>query len=295
MIQVDRKNWLQLRRGGIASSDIPAVCRMSPYRTPLHVYASKVLDEFDEVSDNGPLYWGLRMEGVLGEEYSARTGRAVFKPDAAVCVHESLPHIIATPDFFVDDGRLLELKTAWNSKGWGQPGTDEVPDDYLVQVTHQMLVTGRMVADVAVLIGGNDFRVYTVPFNPGLAETVLQIGSDFWTRHVKPQVVPAPDWTHEDTPKLMAKLSTPFPEKILTADAEALARRYRAIGQQIGDLEKEHDALKASLMGELGGPGVGRMPGGGTIAWKVSRSVRKPQEAKEQSRNLLTVKLEEKS
>ena len=44
----------------------------------------------------------------------------------------------------------------------GEPGTDEIPDYYMTQVQHYLAVTGVKTADVAVLIGGNDFRIYTI-------------------------------------------------------------------------------------------------------------------------------------
>ena len=36
----------------------------------------------------------------------------------------------------------VEIKTARYGKGWGEPGTDAIPDYYALQVHHYMTITG---------------------------------------------------------------------------------------------------------------------------------------------------------
>ena len=48
----DREQWLDIRSHGIGSSDAAAVLRLSPWKSPLALYAEKVgLIEPDDLSD----------------------------------------------------------------------------------------------------------------------------------------------------------------------------------------------------------------------------------------------------
>jgi len=80
------------------------------------------------------------------------------------------------------DGRVLEVKTASSAEGWGEPGSDEIPDDCLCQAQHYLLVTGLKTADVAVLIGGHDFRLYEVAADKELQEIMAMQEAEFWQR-----------------------------------------------------------------------------------------------------------------
>jgi len=72
-----------------------------------------------------------------------------------------------------DSGRLVEIKTARSADGWGEAGTDEVPQEYLIQVQHYLAVTALPVADVAVLFGGQEFRLGQ-GFAPGKGHSALR-------------------------------------------------------------------------------------------------------------------------
>lgn len=75
---------------------------------------------------------------------------------------------------------MVEFKTSSKSDGWGEPGTDEIPDYYMTQVQHYLAVTGVKTADVAVLIGGNDFRIYTIEADEELQALLIERESEFW-------------------------------------------------------------------------------------------------------------------
>ena len=50
---MDRKDWLMLRKNGIGGSDAGAVCGLNPYVSPVEVYASKTCEDIgEEVTDN---------------------------------------------------------------------------------------------------------------------------------------------------------------------------------------------------------------------------------------------------
>ena len=61
--------WLQFRRRGIGGSDIAAICGISKWRTPTHVYLEK-LGEAPEQVKNEAAEWGTRLEPLIAEKFS---------------------------------------------------------------------------------------------------------------------------------------------------------------------------------------------------------------------------------
>ena len=44
---MDREEWLRIRKTGLGGSDAGAVCGLTPYVSPMAVYRDKVSDETD--------------------------------------------------------------------------------------------------------------------------------------------------------------------------------------------------------------------------------------------------------
>lgn len=272
---MDRHEWLEMRRKGIGSSDAAAICGLSPWRTPLHVYADKLglLPE----TQSPAMDWGLRLEPAIAEAYREATGQILVAPPT-IC-HPQYPWMLASADRTRLD-RIVELKTSRSGEGWGDEGTDEIPEQYILQVQHQMAVTGFDLADVAVLIAGSDFRIYTVRANPALRERLIAIEERFW-RRVEERRPPEPDWSDPETPKLLDLLNPPKAEKVIELSDQLTwhVDQYVDMGQSIRDFERFRAESKAHLLRSMGDAGIGRLPDGREV---VRREVtRKGYEVKE--------------
>lgn len=178
---ISQIDWLKERQKGIGGSDVAAILGMSPWRTPYQVWEEKTtpIDETAAEDDRPALYWGRVLEAPIRQAYADKTGRTVTKP-AEAFVSSKYPFMRANLDGIADDGRGVEFKTSSKSDGWGEVGTDEIPDYYMTQVQHYLAVTGVKTADVAVLIGGNDFRIYTVEADEELQALLIERESEFW-------------------------------------------------------------------------------------------------------------------
>ncbi|MGH8029807.1 MAG: YqaJ viral recombinase family protein, partial [Arenimonas sp.] len=175
-----REEFLANRRRGIGGSDVAAILGLSPWRTALDVYHDK-RGESPEQPDNEAMAWGRALEPVIRQEYANRTGRQILVPEHQV-VHPEHDFMIANLDGITTDDRVFEAKTARAGTGWGEPGTDQVPQPYLLQVQHYLAVMRYDVADIAVLIGGSDFRIYEVPADPELQAMMIEAEAEFWQR-----------------------------------------------------------------------------------------------------------------
>ena len=163
--------WLEYRRTHIGSSDAPVIVRESPYRGPLDLYAEKLgpPQEHDPMTER-LFRIGHHMEPLILEMYAEETGRKV-RP-GRVLESREMPWLFASLDGEYKD-RIVEAKWTSSSR-W----SDGVPDDVVVQVTHQMAVRGARIADVAVL-RGRDFQVHTIPFDESLWYGILTMEQDF--------------------------------------------------------------------------------------------------------------------
>ena len=211
--------------------------------------------------------WGRRLEPVIREKYAEATGLTVAKPEA-MFVSEEHPFMIADLDGVCDGGRLLECKTARTARDWGEEGTDEIPEYYQTQVQHYMAVTGAQACDVAVLIGGGDFRIYTVERDQELIDLLIKEESAFWNQHVVPHIPPAPVSLSE----IAAAFPTSDGKEKEASDQIADALNEMVVTErEIADKKAHLDELKAEVQGYMESSEKLLVNGVPAATWKSSK------------------------
>lgn len=264
-----RGEWLSLRRRGIGGSDVAAILGLSKWRTPLDVYRDKI-GEGAEQPDSPAMEWGRRLEPVIREKYAEATGLSVDKPDLMLISGEH-PYMIADLDGICSDGRLLEIKTARSGDGWGEPGTDEIPEYYMTQAQHYMAVTGTERCDVAVLIGATDFRIYCAERDQELIDMLIQAEAAFWLTHVVARVPPAPT-TAADVRSLYADDDGELAEA--TNDEAVLIGELKTARARLKELEAETKALESKLIVAIGARAGLTIGGEKAVTYKTQTSRR---------------------
>jgi putative phage-type endonuclease len=196
---MEKSEWLAARRTCVTGTDIAAILGVHPYVSIADVWANKI-GIIDEIDENPTMYWGKRLEYIVGEEWFKRRE---FGPGARLrtgeWIHTEMDGFRAggTPDYSVDiDGEpvsWLECKTAsaW-AAGWGF-GEQNFPTQYYCQCQWYMLLTGAPEWNLAVLIGGNDFRDYVVPAHKGLQKMMIERAGSFWRDYVVAKQSPPAD------------------------------------------------------------------------------------------------------
>lgn len=182
----DRERFLAERRKGIGGSDVAAILGINPWRTPLDVWRSKVLGESDE--ENAAMHWGTVLEPVILAEMSKRLGKQIINNPPMMVDGWKLANL----DGLIPGEAIVEAKTSRSDDGWGDEGTDDIPDHYQTQVQHYLDVAGLQVAHVGVLIGGSDFRLYTVKRNDVVIAKMGVRLERFWRVHVLTETPPPP-------------------------------------------------------------------------------------------------------
>lgn len=178
-------HWLNERKSGLGGTDGAAILGLSKYATGYDVWCQK-LGMVPSKDETPAMRWGHLLEPVVAQAYCERTGRSVWNPDQLMR-HSLHDFIIGTPDRLVIGAkRGLECKTsaAHMADVWGPDGSDVIPEHYLVQVCHYMALTDYDVWDVAVLIGGSDFRIYTIHRDRDFEQRYIDALVTWWHRHI---------------------------------------------------------------------------------------------------------------
>jgi putative phage-type endonuclease len=194
---LSRTEWLEVRKSGIGGSDAAAAIGLNPYMSPLELWLIKRgldanLPGPNPDDTNEPVYWGTLLEPIVAASYTKQTGNRVRRINA-VLRHPSIPFMLANIDrevIGVPGVQILECKTAgeFGARLW----REGVPEYVLVQVQHQLAVTGKQAADVAVLICGQKLEVHRIERDDELIARLIPLEAAFW-RYVETDTPPPAD------------------------------------------------------------------------------------------------------
>lgn len=269
-------DFTQDRSKYIGGSDIGAILGLCPFKSPLAVWMEKTGKEVKPV-DSLPLRFGSFVEEFVANEYAKATGFAL-RHDESIYIHPNHSYMSAHVDRFVHtDGldqtatKILECKTAnpFSRAQWGEVGSDQVPMSYVCQTVWYMAITGIERADIAVLFGNTDFRVYTIVRDPELENLVLEKAHHFWHEHVLKDL-PPPVQSPEDCQMLFQRGD---PSKTLEANAETLAllERLQTLHYQGNACEEEITTLKTQIMAQMQDAEVLAHQGQVLATWKAPK------------------------
>lgn len=245
---VDRSKYL----GG---SDVGAILGVSRFRTPMQVWLEKTGKDV-ATKDSLPLRFGSFAESFVASEYARATGHQLLHDDSAH-IHPQYSNFFAHIDRFVLDEnnlriKILECKTAnaYARSDWGQVGSDEVPMSYLCQCVWYMAITGIDQADLAVLFGNSEFRIYAIARDKSLEELIIQKADYFWNEYVLKDIPPPPA-NEADCQLLFSKGNSALRVEA-NLELYQLCKELHTLGSQITQYEEQVSNMKQSLMHAMG-------------------------------------------
>lgn len=282
--EMERDTWLQERSKGIGGSDVATVLGLNPYKTPLSLWEEKTGKTKGSPAGEAA-YWGTTLEDVVAKEFSKRTGmkiqrvnfllstgengwmrgnidRAIVNEQIAKTVRVNKPEKAAETGLMLSTDVGLECKTAnaFMADKWGPSQEAEIvsgnvvtehqiPLYYETQIQWYMAVTGIETFYVAVLIGGQDFRMYEVKRDQDVIDAIVSKCRDFWENHVLKDVPPAPI-NVDDIKKLYAKDSGEMTEA--TNEEATDIGELRNLKEQIKSLKEQEEAVASRLIMAIG-------------------------------------------
>ena len=274
---LNRDQWLQVRKGGIGSSDAAAAVGLNPYKSQLELWMEKTgqdeqLPKVDPQDESSPLYWGTLLEPIVAAHYTRRTGNKVRRVNA-VLQHPTEPWMLANLDREVIGTpavQILECKTAGinGARLW----KDGVPEYVQLQVMHQLAVTGSRAADVAVLIGGQDLQVHRIERDEALIANLMALERQFWG-HVQRCEPPPADGSDSADVALRALYPRDSGQSLdLSQDFEMSAAfsDLLAVRQVIATHNELEAQLKQRIQQRMGEASQALFEGG-DVSWKRSK------------------------
>jgi putative phage-type endonuclease len=172
--------WHAARAGHrLGGSEIGAVLGLSPYESRFSLWHRKqmAIGPLDETPE---MEWGKRLEPVILGKYRDQHPELDFDIVNGTFCPDDRPWQIANPDLLAHD-RVIDAKFSLYGDGWGTPGTDEVPIHIRCQVLWYCDVVEVDRADLAVLVGGFDYREYTVTYDTVEAAVLREAATEFLT------------------------------------------------------------------------------------------------------------------
>lgn len=258
-LSIREAEWHAERRQGIGASDVPAIAGISTFATPADIWQQKL--GLAAPSPETPMTrWGHLLEPVIADEFTAQTGIKVRRLARAV-KYRDWPILFAHLDRTAGDA-ILECKSSMTTKGWGEPGTADVPDHVALQVQAQLAAAGKETAYVAALLGYRDFRVYTIPRDRELFDDlILPLLREFW-HLVETETPPEPDGTdgygsfiRRLHPRDAGDERAATPEEQLLGSALAVATAEREAAEAREKELKQRLMVAMGPTGKLDGPG----------------------------------------
>lgn len=252
--QIEREQWLRERQKGIGSSDAPAVIgHPEAFKTAAHVALEKQGIETDSTKKESDLMeLGLMMEPVICHLYHKIKG---LKPRRIHQIIRSrqFPWMHCSLDARVK-GHALELKNVSAAFGrWGEDGTDDIPEPYIIQGQHDLAVLDEEYIEFPVLMWGR-LRVYRVDRNEQIIAFLIEREKEFWEKHVVNQEPVPLDFNHPATLSLLKKQYCRIEPKsvVLTQEQIIAMNRYERLGKMISKLKKLQDSKHALILDALG-------------------------------------------
>lgn len=260
------KEQLEFRKTGIGGSDASAVLGISRYKTPLDVYLEKVGEREDTIV-NRNMDVGNKVEPYLIKKYSMETGFKV-NPGPQSYRNPINKFMIGNLDGIVPSEKsILECKSASShlTHLWGKPGSDEMPNEYLIQCAHYAATFDLDKVDLAVsfldeafknliletdmeevinFLISYDFRIYTYRRNKDLEKKMVEKERDLWMNHVEKKTPPLAS-SYADASRMWPKAKTKT--KVVDEASREAINQIRELKKLFKNLENEESVYKSTI------------------------------------------------
>jgi putative phage-type endonuclease len=284
----NRADWMEARRVlGIGSSDAPAILGISRYKSAFGLYQEKLGVEPVSAGESEQMAWGNILEGPIAERYAQETGRPVFDPrtdKGSFVIRRSttIDFMIAQVDRYTAQEPAdpqatympvavpLEIKNAHFFVGKDWLKQTEPPLEFLVQLQHQLAVTGAPWGSIAALIGGCRFVWTDVPRDDEFIEMLIKAEAEFWQRLVDRRP-PDPDGSAQATRAINAMFRREATGVIVPIDPSLFDCHIELQDAKVAikDAETRKASAENKIKLAIGENAGGRFPNGTMYTWKT--------------------------
>lgn len=236
---------IEKRKQGIGSTESAIIMGLNQNISPYQLWLIKTGQvQPDDLSNVPQVQWGIIHEESIAQYYANLMNCRVRRMNETL-FHKEHSFLLCHIDRKIEGlKKLVECKFAMFARDdWGPSGSDIVPLPYIVQVQHQLAITGYEEADLAALIGGWDFRLYHFKRDEQLIERIIKEATQFW-KCVETKTPPAL------RDRVDASLAYPFSNgNFKEAEPEIVStiEKFRMLRLQTKQLDDEKEKLSDEL------------------------------------------------
>lgn len=211
----------QLRRKYLGASDAAAALGLSPYKSPVALAMEKrgEIAEDESIGDSLAVRLGIAMERAIIDAAAEKIGVSVIADEMMIHPNRIMACNFDAIGLENDAGKRflpLEAKYVEHFEQWGpvEAGLDGVPQQYAVQVVHQIAVSGARRGFLAAYFAGRgrELRIYECCPPAAIIAALEKTLCEWWRRHV---------------------IGGERPDQAEPCSLEVLARRIRTPGKTV--------------------------------------------------------------
>lgn len=261
----NHEEWLDVRKGGIGSSEIATILGLNPFETPYQLWRRK--RGLDAPKDETfAMKAGHYLEEAVSQFWHDETGRDVIKSSAGdwIIRDNDRPYLQVSPDrtYWLDGRRsrdnkgILECKTTQRAVDG-----DNLPQHWFCQVQYQLGVAGYEQGSLAWLTQGREFGYRDIALNADFYRWLVEEAERFYTDCIvggrEPEATSVADVLLKYNRHTDGKVIEVAPEVYTVVESLREAKKNLAAAQEIKDALEEQvkivfaDAEAISFEGQI--------------------------------------------
>lgn len=259
-----REAWLELRKGGIGSSDVGTILGLNKWQTPYQLWRQKKgIDPAPQ--ESFAMRAGHYLEDAVSRFYADETGNEIIKASAGdwLIVNNERPYLRVSPDrTYWPKGMsrracnkgIVECKTTQM-----EVDGDSLPQHWFCQLQYQLGVAELERGAIAWLTAGRDFGYRDLAFDREFYEWIIEEVTRFWMDNIiggaEPMAINVED--------VLLKNPRHVEGKIITADDALLAycAELKEIREELATLDTRKKELEAHIKMSMGDAEAVIVPG----------------------------------
>jgi putative phage-type endonuclease len=247
--------WLELRTGGIGSSEVGTILGLNPYETPYQLWRKKKgLDA--PAQENFAMRAGHYLEDAVSRFYADATGNEIIKSSAGdwLAVDNERPHLRVSPDRTcwkqgmakrAANKGIVECKTTQR-----EIDAENLPQQWFCQLQYQLGVMGLNWGALAWLTAGREFGYRDLTFDKDFYDWMTEEITRFWVDYIigdnEPLAINVAD--------VLLKSPRHVAGKMLTVDDDIIAElsELKMLREEMSALDQRKKAIEEAIKMTMG-------------------------------------------
>lgn len=245
------EEWLDLRKGGIGSSDAGTIMGVNKWETPYALWC-RLKGLTPPKEETFAMTRGHLLEDAVAQFFMLESGKKVIASSAkewvAICVGN--PILRVSPD------RLYYIKGKGGAKGVLECKTtemnidkDNIPQSWFCQLQYQMGILGLKEGTLAWLIGSRKFDYQTFEFNETFFNTLCERIMEFWNKYIEGDERPPLEVLSDY--QTAFPISDPSKEVLTNEETNYTLEQLIHIKERIKELEEKKETLELKIKAHI--------------------------------------------